>query len=98
MVLKKNLKNGFKLGGRAHEERSTVACVKEHREDCHDSKEESEDEDAIEISGDNYEAPDGGWGWMVTVGLILVFVSQNNVSLERPSVQIPYTILHVSSA
>lgn len=108
MVLKKSLKNGFKLqqqqqrqqnednnnllpasqdgrgnnngtlqGGRAKSngaglEVSSVVGAKQNDQDLHLragsgtlDEEETEEE----------EAPDGGWGWMVTIGLIVVFVS-----------------------
>lgn len=35
---------------------------------------EENDEEEEEIFDDEEIAPDGGWGWMVALGLILVFV------------------------
>ncbi|KAL7307177.1 monocarboxylate transporter 5 [Trichogramma pretiosum] len=68
-------KNGFN-----HEETNgveTTNVAKKEKETEIQSKTEDISRNSISISSDDdkYVAPDGGWGWMVTIGLIVVFVS-----------------------
>ena len=60
--------NNSKVGGFAEKENW---AEKEEKEDVNEEEEEEE-------SQDEDLAPDGGWGWMVTLGLILVFVRMIN--------------------
>ncbi|XP_014208569.1 uncharacterized protein LOC106639457 [Copidosoma floridanum] len=67
MVLKKSLKNGFKIEDKQGEEKTkhdSIALPAKNKEDDVRLAEEGED-----------EAPDGGWGWMVTFGMVIVFVT-----------------------
>ncbi|XP_001599963.1 monocarboxylate transporter 14 [Nasonia vitripennis] len=79
MVLKKSLKNGFKIGDKAsstgEDKTKLESSTKRSEKIKKRPEEESEDEEAATEVSSEYEAPDGGWGWMVTLGLILVFVT-----------------------
>ena len=83
MVLKKSLKNGFKLGDKESDERSrleTAAAATPTVVAATTTTDKNRpavvDEEVASTEGSEYEAPDGGWGWMVTIGLIAVFVSK----------------------
>lgn len=81
MVLKKSLKNGFKLVDRGSSEdkklESGVVGAAKHNVADKDNQRPAlqPKEETLEESGEEEEAPDGGWGWIVTIGLIVVFVS-----------------------
>ncbi|KAJ8667692.1 hypothetical protein QAD02_009355 [Eretmocerus hayati] len=67
MVLKKSLKNGFKINEKHDDDHKDYNIVPKH--------EEKEDQVETASEENEEEAPDGGWGWMVTFALIVVLVT-----------------------
>lgn len=60
------LKNGFKTGDSDCDEKIEYEIKKDEKVDVEEEENEEENES---------RAIDGGWGWMVTLGMIVVFVS-----------------------
>ncbi|XP_058800838.1 monocarboxylate transporter 14-like isoform X2 [Phymastichus coffea] len=75
MVLKKNLKNSFKIAEEKRKLETEVPLAEKNKIEQYSNKQENEVENTFMNIDNDYEAPDGGWGWMVTLGLIVVFVT-----------------------
>lgn len=72
MVLKKNLKNPLKIAEDGEKSESQAPLTGNIKKD-QDSSANGKECEGVNAD-DDYKAPDGGWGWMVTLGLVVVFV------------------------
>jgi hypothetical protein len=48
------------------------------------------------IDCEEYEAPDGGWGWMVAVGVAALFVSNNSSYFNNQATEMGFALNFVS--
>ena len=62
------LKNGFKTDNNENEQKNDVEIEKKDNSQRNNYNNEDAD-----IEND-FEIPDGGWGWMVAIGLTVVYV------------------------